>query len=76
LAAKIPEPHERAAIEPKARAPKEETAWDFEGTRRHHLRLGLQMTPVERLRWLEETVDEMRRLQGLVRKGRPVEDVI
>jgi hypothetical protein len=61
---------------PKARPPKEEIAWDFEGTRRHHLRLGLQMTPVERLRWLEETVDEMRRLHGLARKGRTVGDVI
>lgn len=59
----------------KAQAPKKETAWDFEGTRRHHLRLGLQMTPVERLRWLEETVDEMRQLQGLARKGRTVGDV-
>jgi hypothetical protein len=36
---------------------KEEIAWDFAGTRRHHLRLGLQMTPAERLRWLEETVE-------------------
>lgn len=26
---------------------KEEIAWDFEGARRHHLRLGLQMTPAE-----------------------------
>ena len=25
------------------------------------------MTPAERLHWLEETVDEMRRLQGLAR---------
>lgn len=61
--------------EPNARTPKEEIAWDFEGTRRHHLQLGLPMTPVERLRWLEETVDEMRQLQGLARKGRPVGDV-
>jgi hypothetical protein len=45
--------------------------WDFEGTRRHHIRLGLQMTPAERLRWLEETVAEMRQLQGLARKSRP-----
>ena len=59
---------------PKARASKKEIAWDFEGTRRNHLRLGLQMTPVERLRWLEETVDEMRQIQGLARKGRPVGD--
>jgi hypothetical protein len=62
--------------EPKARALQEEIAWDFEGTRRHHLRLGLQMTPVERLRWLEETVDEMRQLQGLARRGRKIRDVI
>lgn len=59
---------------PKARALKEEIAWDFEGTRRHHLRLGRQMTPMERLRWLEETVDEMRQLHGLARKGRTVGD--
>ena len=58
----------------KARVPKEEIAWDFEGTRRHHLRLGMQMTPLERLRWLEETVEEMRKLQGLARRGRTVGD--
>ena len=46
--------------------------WDFEGTRRQHLEQGLRMTPEERLRWLEETVEEMRSLQGLARKGRPV----
>ena len=48
--------------------------WDFEGTRRHHIRRGLQLTPAERLRWLEETVDEMRRLQGLARLGRTTQD--
>ncbi|MES1242922.1 MAG: hypothetical protein ABUT39_15005 [Acidobacteriota bacterium] len=47
-----------------------EITWDFEGTRRHHIRLGLQMTPVERLRWLEDTVEEMRQLQGLACKSR------
>ncbi len=51
---------------------KEEIAWDFEGARRHHLRLGLKMTPAERLRWLEETVEEMRQLQGLARRGRRI----
>jgi hypothetical protein len=65
----------KSPSDPKAHPPEEEIAWDFEGTRRHHLRLGLQMTPVKRLRWLEETVDEMRRLQGLARKGRTVGDV-
>lgn len=46
--------------------------WDFEGTRRQNLRLGLKMSPAERLRWLEETVEEMRSLQGLARLGRPI----
>jgi len=30
--------------------------WDFDGIRRHHIRRGLQLTPAEHLRWLEETV--------------------
>jgi len=47
--------------------------WDFEGTRRHHIRAGLRLSPLERLRWLEETVDEMRQLQGLARKGRRID---
>ena len=60
-------------IAPKSQmANKEEIAWDFEGARRHHLRRGLQMTPAERLRWLEETVEEMRQLQGLARRGRRI----
>ncbi len=46
--------------------------WDFEGIRRHHLKQGLKLTPEERLRWLEETVEEMRALQGLAKKGRPM----
>ncbi len=48
--------------------------WDFDGARRHHLRQALRMTPAERLRWLEETVDEMRRLQGLARFGKTIGD--
>ncbi len=48
--------------------------WSFAGARRQHLRRGLRLTPAERLRWLEETVDEMRRLQGLARQGRPIAD--
>ena len=58
----------------KNRTDRQEEAWDFEGTRRHHIRSGLRLTPLERLRWLEETVDEMRRLQGLARKGRKVRE--
>ena len=48
--------------------------WDFEGARRHHLVQGLRMISEEQLRWLEETVEEMRSLQGLARKGRPVSE--
>ena len=54
--------------------PTREETWSFEGTRRHHIRSGLRLTPLERLRWLEETVDEMRRLQGLARKGRKIQE--
>lgn len=57
-----------------AHSGEEEAAWDFEGTRRHHIRAGLRLTYVERLRWLEETVDEMRRLQGLARYGKRIGD--
>lgn len=55
---------------PSQKAEYDLTTWDFEGTRRHHQALGLRMTPLERLRWLEETVDEMRRLHGLARQVR------
>ncbi len=43
----------------------------FDGHRRRQVRLGLQLSPAERLRWLEETVDELRRLLGRARRGRP-----
>lgn len=52
----------------------DETVWDFDGARRHHILQGLRLSPSERLRWLEETVEEMRRLQGLASKGRRVGD--
>ena len=42
----------------------------FEGNRRRQARLGLQLSPAERLRWLEETMDELRRLLGRARQGR------
>jgi hypothetical protein len=54
---------------------RKEDSWDFDGTRRHHIRLGLRLTHAERLRWLEETVDEMRQLQGLAQQGRKIEDL-
>lgn len=35
----------------------------------HQIRIGLSMTPAERLRWLEETVEELRPWVGLARRG-------
>lgn len=54
---------------PKPEVEGAEYVWDFEGARRHHIRAGLRLSHAERLRWLEDTVDEMRQLQGLARKG-------
>jgi len=60
---------------PDAEPHLKEDSWSFEGARRHHIRQGLRLTPAERLRWLEETVEEMRRLQGLARHGRKIADL-
>jgi len=46
----------------------------FEGHRRRQARLGLSLSPAERLRWLEETMEDMRRLLGRARRGRPVNE--
>ena len=39
--------------------------------RRRQARLGLALTPAERLRWLEETMEALRRLKCAARLGRP-----
>ncbi len=44
----------------------------FEGHRRRQARLGLDLSPAERLRWLEETMEELRELVGRARRGRPI----
>ena len=44
----------------------------FEGHSRRQARLGLKLTPAERLRWLEQTMDELRGLLGRARQGRPI----
>jgi len=36
----------------------------FEGTRRRQILAGLRLDPAARLRWLEERMDELFRLQG------------
>jgi hypothetical protein len=40
----------------------------FDGHRRAQARRGLSLTPAERLRWLEETMETLRRWQGRARK--------
>jgi hypothetical protein len=46
-----------------------ESAWagfdgSFDGTRRRQILAGLDLSPVERLRWLERRMTELRALQG------------
>jgi len=50
----------------KAEQVSEECAFDsgYEGHFRRQARIGLKLTPAQRLRWLEETMEEMRRLLG------------
>ena len=58
---------------PSGEAGDSEEPWTFAGSRSRVLRMGLGMTPAERLRWLEETVEEMLPWVGKARLGRPVE---
>lgn len=44
----------------------------FDGHGRRQARLGLNLTPAERLRWLEETMEELRGLLGRARQGQPL----
>lgn len=43
----------------------------FEGHSRRQARRGLTLSPAERLKWLERTMDELRDLLGRARQGRP-----
>jgi len=45
----------------------------FAGHARRQARIGLDLSPAERLTWLEETMDQLRGLLGRARHGRPVE---
>ena len=49
--------------------------WTQDDTRAWQNRLGLQLTYEERLEWLERTVEEMRSLQGLAKKGKVIGDL-
>lgn len=43
------------------------TSWS-EADREHQVRVGLDMTPAERLRWLEETIEELQPWLGLAER--------
>jgi hypothetical protein len=43
----------------------------YEGHRRRQARLGLNLTPAERLRWLEQAMDELRGILGRARRAGP-----
>lgn len=45
--------------------------WTYEEHQRRQARRGLEMTPAERLRWLEETMAELREIQGLANRASP-----
>lgn len=43
--------------------------WTYEATWRRQVRLGLTLTPAERLEWLETTLAELRPLVGRAREA-------
>lgn len=47
--------------------------WSWEAHHRDQALSGLRLTPAERLRWLEETMDGMRRWLGRARTPREPE---
>jgi hypothetical protein len=62
---------------PEARPPRVETVGfdpGFSGHSARQARIGLRLTPAERLRWLERTMEEMRRLLGRAKRGRTIGD--
>lgn len=54
--------------------PQDDDGFDhgWEGHARRQAALGLELTPAERLRWLEETMATMRRWLGRAQQGRPI----
>lgn len=47
--------------------PREHVDWDAETERLHQIKVGLAVTPAERLHWLETTVAELQSWVGLAR---------
>ena len=54
--------------------PRGERTWenDHEEHRRRQARMGLKLSPAERLRWLESTMETMRSWVGRARQARPL----
>jgi len=52
-------------------SPQDVFGWSREATARRQLRAGLQMTPAERLEWLEEMLDELLPLVGRASSAPP-----
>jgi hypothetical protein len=54
--------------------PREAAGFDrgFDGHWRRQVRRGLALTPAQRLRWLEQTMQELRPLVGRARRARPI----
>ena len=46
----------------------------YDGHRRRQVRLGLALTPAQRLRWLEQTMEELRPLVGRARLAKPARE--
>ena len=46
----------------------------FDGHGHRQVRLGLALRPAQRLRWLEQTMEELRPLVGRARLARPVRE--
>lgn len=59
------------AEDAKTSPPPEPEPWTFEGASLRQLRAGLAMTPAERLRWLEEAVEELGPWVGRALTRRP-----
>ncbi len=62
--------------EPDERPPAEaDDGFDrgYDGPRRRQATRGLELTPAERLRWLEETMETLRLWQGRAQNAPPLE---
>ena len=55
-------------------ADQDESDWGQADLGPSHATMGLRLTPTERLRWLERTMEELRRVLGRARQGRPIRD--